>query len=30
MAAVHEPIAGGYVHVPYGGYTYRVYYEEAG
>jgi pimeloyl-ACP methyl ester carboxylesterase len=30
MAAVREPIVGGYVHVPYGGYDYRVFYEEAG
>jgi pimeloyl-ACP methyl ester carboxylesterase len=30
MTAVREPIVGGYVHVPYGGYDYRVFYEEAG
>jgi pimeloyl-ACP methyl ester carboxylesterase len=30
MSAVHEQVAGRYVQVPYGGYDYRVYYEEAG
>ncbi len=30
MSAVREPIVGGYVHVPYEGYEYRVFYEEAG
>jgi pimeloyl-ACP methyl ester carboxylesterase len=30
MSAVREPIVGGYVYVPYEGYEYRVFYEEAG
>jgi len=30
MNAVREPIVGGYVYVPYEGYEYRVFYEEAG
>ena len=30
MAARRDPIKGGYVYVPYNGYEYRVYYEEAG
>src|ERR1700754_87105 len=30
MTAVHEPMVGRYVYVPYAGYDYRVYYEEAG
>lgn len=30
MTAVHEPMVGRYVYVPYGGYDYRIYYEEAG
>ncbi len=30
MTARQEPIKGGYVYVPYGGYEYRVFYEEAG
>lgn len=30
MTAIHEPITGRYVYVPYGGYEYRVYYEESG
>jgi pimeloyl-ACP methyl ester carboxylesterase len=30
MTAVREPVTGGYVHVPYAGYDYRVFYEEAG
>jgi pimeloyl-ACP methyl ester carboxylesterase len=30
MEARREPIKGGYVYVPYGGYEYRVFYEEAG
>jgi len=30
MTARQEPIKGGYVYVPYEGYEYRVFYEEAG
>jgi pimeloyl-ACP methyl ester carboxylesterase len=30
MTAVYEPISGRYVYVPYAGYDYRIYYEEAG
>jgi pimeloyl-ACP methyl ester carboxylesterase len=30
MAARRDPIQGGYVYVPYNGYEYRVFYEEAG
>ncbi len=30
MAARQDPIKGGYVYVPYNGYEYRVFYEEAG
>jgi pimeloyl-ACP methyl ester carboxylesterase len=30
MTAMHEPVTGKYVYVPYGGYEYRIYYEEAG
>jgi pimeloyl-ACP methyl ester carboxylesterase len=30
MTAVREPVTGGYVHIPYAGYGYRVLYEEAG
>jgi pimeloyl-ACP methyl ester carboxylesterase len=30
MTAVHEPITGRYVYIPYAGYNYRVYYEETG
>jgi len=30
MAARRDPIKGGYVYVPYNGYEYRVFYEEAG
>ena len=30
MATKYDPIVGKYVYVPYGGYEYRVFYEEAG
>ena len=30
MTAVREPVTGAYVHIPYAGYEYRVFYEEAG
>ena len=30
MAARRDPIKGGYVYVPYNGYEYGVFYEEAG
>jgi pimeloyl-ACP methyl ester carboxylesterase len=30
MATKYDPIVGRYVYVPYGGYEYRVFYEEAG
>ena len=30
MTAEREPIRGGYIYVPYEGYEYRVFYEEAG
>jgi pimeloyl-ACP methyl ester carboxylesterase len=30
MTAVIEPISGRYLYVPYSGYDYRIYYEEAG
>jgi pimeloyl-ACP methyl ester carboxylesterase len=30
MTAIREPITGGYVYVPYEGFDYRVFYEEAG
>jgi pimeloyl-ACP methyl ester carboxylesterase len=30
MTAVQEPISGRYIYVPYSGYDYRIYYEEAG
>ena len=30
MTAIHEAVTGRYVYVPYGGYEYRVYYEESG